>query len=80
MATPDLTSAIETAAGNPASTTVDGLAVNARPVAELIAADRYVKASAAAKQVKRGLRFTKLIMPAQCPADPTLNSDSIGGF
>jgi hypothetical protein len=39
----DLSTTIETAAGNPSSASVDGQSVNARPLTEVIEADRYLK-------------------------------------
>jgi len=59
----DLTAAIEDAAAKPRSVAIDGLSVQQQSVAEVIAADRYLKAQAAAARPHFGLRFTKLVPP-----------------
>ena len=69
MAT-DLSSQITQAAGDPASAAVDGQTVQSRPIADLIAADQYLAQKQAASLRHRGLRFTRLVGPAQCPAIP----------
>lgn len=76
---PDLSGAIDTAAQQPQQASVDNLMVQARPINDLIAADRYGHAVAAAKLPARGLRFTKIIGPRQCPIDANDVSNG-GGF
>lgn len=49
--------AIEQAAVEPQSATVDGQSATARPIAELIAADRYTAARDVARARKPGLRL-----------------------
>lgn len=44
---PDLSDQIEQAASDPASASSDGQAATARPIADLIAADQYLKSQAA---------------------------------
>lgn len=59
----DLTETISTAAAKPAKAASDGQSVDARPLAELIEADRYLAEKAARSSPKRGLRFNKLVPP-----------------
>lgn len=63
--TPDTTiqDAIKNAALTPARASNETGSVDARPIKELIEADRYEKSVAAVKKPHRGLRFTKLIPP-----------------
>lgn len=68
MATPDLGPQVQTNASGPNSVTADGVTVQSQPVAATILADQYLSSKAGAKQKGRGLRFTKLTGPAQCPA------------
>lgn len=60
----DLSSQIETAAGQPKKHTVDGESTEARGIDELIKADRYLAAKQANAKKKGGLRFGKLIPPS----------------
>jgi hypothetical protein len=77
MSTPtDLTPGITQTAQGPAAMQTDAGAVTAMPIASQILADQYLAAKAASKLKHRGLRFTKLIGPAQCPAV----NPAIGGF
>lgn len=59
----DLTPAITGVGNGPRSVKTDRLEAEAQPLQDLVAADRYLKAGAAAGQPSRGLRFTKLITP-----------------
>ena len=61
----DITTFIDTAAQTPASATTDGTSVAARPIAEMIAADRYIAANNAMSLKRRGLRFNRLSLPKQ---------------
>ena len=63
MATSDLATDIETAAGNPAAVTVDGEQVTSRPIQDLIEADRYLAAKRAAGKFHRGVYLTKVENP-----------------
>lgn len=47
----DLTDTIEQAAQDPAAATSDGQSATARPIADLIAADRYLKGQQAVEEV-----------------------------
>jgi hypothetical protein len=59
----DLEAAIETAAENPQSASVDGVTVTQRSLSELIEADKYLQAKKAARRKNRGLRYTKIVPP-----------------
>jgi hypothetical protein len=59
----DLGPQIDSTAGGPAEAEADGQRVKAQPLKDLIEADRYRKASAAAALPRRGISFTKLQMP-----------------
>lgn len=66
----DLTDIIATEAVSPVSSAADGQSASGRPIAELIAADKYLAAKAASKLGRRGLLFTKLLPPGptgDCP-------------
>jgi hypothetical protein len=65
MSTDDLSSRIESAAMGPARVTVDGTTGEARPIPDLIAADRYLSAkrAQAAQRNHCGLTFRKLEPP-----------------
>ena len=54
MATTPLDDAIQTAALDPASATVDGQSVTSRPVADIILADQYAAARRAQKAGRVG--------------------------
>lgn len=54
---------IETAATEPLKVKAGETEVDARPITEVIAADRYLDSSGAAEKKHRGLRFTKLVPP-----------------
>jgi hypothetical protein len=75
----DLTPNINTAATQPAEAEVDNQSVKARTMDEMIAADRYLQAAAAAKLPGRGLRFSKVIGPRQVPID-NIDGLSDSGF
>jgi len=60
----DLSEQIETNAGQPQSTTFDGLANQNRPLHDLIEADKHLKSNAAASNPARALRFAKIVSPA----------------
>lgn len=67
----DLAETIQNLAAKPEEVEADGLKLKSRPLADVIAADQYAKAAAAASNGsgKSGLRFTKFIGPKQCPID-----------
>jgi len=74
---PDLSGTIETAAGRPQAASVDGLTVTGRSVLELIQADQYLAAKAAASKRRRGIRFSKAVNPgALSDAGGTLGGTS----
>lgn len=60
----DLSSTIETAAGQPQEVTVDGQTVKAHDLDKLIEADRYLAQKSASAQKTGGLRFVKLSQPS----------------
>lgn len=53
--------ALVAALGTPLKVSGDMGSVEQRPAADMIAADRYLAAKAAAANPRRGIRFTKLI-------------------
>lgn len=57
----DLSDNVKQAATEPRSVSVDGTNVQSVPVQEVIAADKYLKAQAAARMNHLGLHFRKLI-------------------
>ena len=59
----DLSTQIEAAAVEPAKAVVDGMAVEARLIDELIAADRYLAAKSAKAKRHQGLLFQTLVPP-----------------
>jgi hypothetical protein len=61
----DLTSNIEEAAQQPRSVSVDGQNVQATPIADQVAADKYLKEQTAKGKNHLGMLFRKLI-----PSDP----------
>ena len=63
MAASELESTIETSAEKPVSMSVDGVTVTQRPIADLIAADRYLSAKRAARNRSRGIRFSQMVPP-----------------
>lgn len=65
--TPANTSAIATGLTDPAVVTTDGQTVQTRPMADLVLGIQFQAAAVAATLKHRGLRFTKLTLPAQCP-------------
>lgn len=60
----DLTEQIESDVAQPASASVDGVSVSSRPIADLIAADKYLKGNAAAANPLAALRFAKVVSPS----------------
>jgi len=58
-----LSDTIKTTAENPAEVEQDGTRVKAQAVQDQIAADRYLKSTAAAERGATGLRFMKLVPP-----------------
>jgi len=60
---PDVSAEILEQAMEPVSTAAAGQSVTDRPIADKIAADQYAAAKNAARNRRRGLRFTKLINP-----------------
>lgn len=72
MADPtDLTDTIATEAASPVSSSGDGQTATGRSIADLIAADRYLAAKAAARRKRRGLIFNKLLPPGPGGEFPT---------
>ncbi len=65
---PDLSTTITTAAGDPASASVDGQSATSRPIADLILADQYLAGRVGITKKHRGIRFSKLL-PAGCLSD-----------
>ncbi len=64
MSEPDLSDAIAQNAQNPKRASGDSGSVESQPLADQIAADRYLKSQDAVKNTKRrGLRFNRLIPP-----------------
>lgn len=63
----DLTEQITQAASDPAAASGDGQSATARPLGELIDADRYLGNKAAAARRRRGLRYSKLTTPGALP-------------
>jgi hypothetical protein len=59
----DLSEQIEQAGSDPATVSVDGLSVGAKPIGELIKADQYLAAKSAAANRRRGIRFSKIVNP-----------------
>lgn len=59
----DLSEDIEDAATKPASASADGESVQARPLSELIEADKHLAAKAASSKKHGGMRITKLVPP-----------------
>lgn len=68
----DLSADIEEAAGGMKSHSVDGETATARSIDELIAADRYLAAKAAAQNGRGGLRFSKFV-PGGAAGTPIQN-------
>lgn len=62
-ASTDLGDTIANAATTPSSASSDGQSVSARPVNEIIEADRYLRAKESAAKKHRGLRFAKIVPP-----------------
>ena len=60
---PDLSDQINTSAAGPRQVTVDGNSVQAQPLPDLIAADRYLAEKAVAGSRKSPLRFARIIPP-----------------
>lgn len=72
MAT-DLSATISQAAADPQSSTSDGQSTSARPIADLVAADRYLAQKSALTKRGRGLAFRKfLVAGALSDANGTL--------
>lgn len=81
MSTPyqDLAPGIATGAGAPQKAEADGERAEAFLLSEQIAADKYLSAKGARALPGRGLMRTKLIGPAQCPANgTTTQADQFG--
>lgn len=60
---PDLSETIEAVAADPLKAASDGQSAEQHPLPDLIEADRYLAAKAAAAAKGSGLRFTKLVPP-----------------
>lgn len=62
MADPNID--IETAASNPkAATSPEGMSATAHSLPDLIAADKYLRAKAATREKRSGVRFAKIVPP-----------------
>jgi hypothetical protein len=59
----DLDQQIRDAAAGPAEVTIDGQTVRQQPLADQIAADRYLASKDAAKSKRLGIRLIKLSPP-----------------
>ena len=59
----DLADTIETAAGNPARASADGLSVDQQPIKDLIEADQYLASKAVAKKGRLGMRTATFSPP-----------------
>lgn len=59
----DLDQQIRDAAQSPAEVTIDGQTVKQQPLADQIAADRYLASKNAARSKRPAIRFTKLSPP-----------------
>jgi len=66
----DLDQQIEDAASKPQQVTVDGTTAIQRPIEELIAADRYLSAKAAARSKGRGFNIARLVPGGTVSGDP----------
>ena len=69
----DLSDEIEEAAQGPKSHTVDGESATARDIKDLIEADKYLAAKAAASKKGGGLRFSKFV-PGGAAGTPVAGS------
>jgi len=61
--TEELSDTIKNAAQSPAKATGDSGSVEAHPLKDQIAADKYLKSQTAMTRIKKGLRFFKLVPP-----------------
>ena len=59
----EIKDAIVAAAQSPLKASADGVSVDARPMADLIAADKHIAAKEAAKVPGLGFRMVKLVPP-----------------
>lgn len=59
----ELADTIRTAAASPASASVDGESVTARPLKDLIEADRHLGTVAAQSTANKGVRFSRFVPP-----------------
>lgn len=78
-APPDLSGDIKQAAQGPQSTSVDGLSVTDKSVAEKIAADQYLNGRAVMAKKTRGIRYSKMVPPGAC-SDAGGTRGANGGF
>jgi len=60
----DLTEQIEQAAETPAAASQDGRSATARPIADLIAADKYLASKEAASRGMSGVLFQQMKSPS----------------
>ena len=67
----DLTGPIQTAATSPETVSADGVTVTGVPLADMIAADRYLKSATASKNPLRGIRLSKIVPPGTDPGTST---------
>jgi len=68
---PDLSDRIEEIAFGPAEAESDGQKVKQLPVADAIAADKYLAAKESAAKRHGGIRITKLRMPGPRGGEPS---------
>ncbi len=59
----DFSALIEEAATGPASVSADGTTVNARPISDLIEADKHLANKRAAKKKSLGIRRIQIVQP-----------------
>ena len=74
----DLSETIASEAAAPLSSSGDGQSATGRSIDELIKADQYLAAKAAARSKRRGLLFTKLV-PPPAAGDPPGGTGGCGG-
>lgn len=58
---PTVSTSVESAMGNPREASADGVTVKSHSLPELIAAEKYIAAKAAAAKPHRGLRFSRIV-------------------
>jgi hypothetical protein len=74
----DLSDQIQNAAETPQSATVDGRSATARPIGEMIAADRYLREIAASTSSGLGIRMVRTRPPGAVHSRARFPGDSFG--